>query len=414
MRIAMFVYEFPPKIVGGLGTYAAEISQQFVRMGHDVTVFTMNDSTLLTRETWHGVEIHRPMLVEISDILPALVAEDLRKWGRGIKFFSNIFVYNILAASKLVNDLVKKEQLKFDIISAHDWLSVIAGASVKRELNIPLVFHVHSTEKGRAMDSGSSVVNSIEFYGGEISDRVVTVSFAMRDELLGLGFPEQNVRVCYNGVDPNKYDQSRVKLEDVNTLRKKYSLRESDNMVFFVGRLTSVKGVDRLVMAMPEVLRKLPNTKLVIVGLGEMQKHLTSLVNSLGLQNSVILRFEFLPEEERILHYAACNAAVFPSLYEPFGIVCLEAMSMGKPVVVGARGTSGLREQIIPSGPEQCGFHVNPHDPSDLAWGIVSLLADPVAASRFGENARNRVLKYFSLESVAKSTLAVYEELLGK
>jgi glycosyltransferase involved in cell wall biosynthesis len=126
------------------------------------------------------------------------------------------------------------------------------------------------------------------------------------------------------------------------------------------------------------------------------------------------LRFEFLPEEERILHYAACNAAVFPSLYEPFGIVCIEAMSMGKPVVVGARGTSGLREQTVPSGPEQCGFHVNPNDSSDIAWGIVSLLADPAAASRFGENARNRVLKYFSLEAMTKSTLTVYEELLGK
>jgi len=414
MRIAMFVYEFPPKIVGGLGTYAAEISQQFIRMGHDVTVFTMNDSTLLTREAWHGVEIHRPMLVEISEILPALVAEDLRKWGRGIKFFSNIFVYNILTASKLVNDLVKKEEVKFDVISAHDWLSVIAGASVKSELNIPLVFHVHSTEKGRAMDSGSRVVNDIEFYGGQISDEVVTVSLAMRDELLSQGFPEQKIRVCYNGIDPNKYDPSKVKPEDVKTLRNEYSLRESDNMVLFVGRLVSVKGVDRLVMAMPEVLRKFPNTKLVIVGLGDLQQHLASLVNSLGLQNSVILRFEFLPEEKRILHYAACNAAVFPSLYEPFGIVCTEAMSMGKPVVVGARGTSGLREQIVPGGPEQCGFHVNPNDPSDIAWGIISMLADPAVASRFGENARNRVLKYFSLEAVAKSTLTVYEDLLGK
>ncbi len=414
MRIAMFVYEFPPKIVGGLGTYAAEISQQFIRMGHDVAVFTMNDGTSLTRETWRGVEIHRPMLVEISDILPALVHEDLRKWGRGIAFFSNIFVYNILTASKLVNDLVKKEEVKFDIVSAHDWLSVIAGASVKRELHVPLVFHVHSTEKGRAMDGGSEVVNSIEFYGGQISDRVVTVSFAMRDELRGLGFPEQKVRVCYNGVDPNKYDPSKVKPEDVKALRKKYSLRESDNMVLFVGRLVSVKGVDRLVMAMPEVLRKLRNTKLVILGLGNMEQQLMSLVNSLGLQNSVILRFEFVPEEERILHYAACNAAVFPSLYEPFGIVCTEAMSMSKPIVVGARGTSGLREQVVPSGPEQCGLHVNPNDSSDIAWGIISLLADPVAAARFGENARSRVLKYFSLEAMAKSTLDVYGELLKK
>jgi glycosyltransferase involved in cell wall biosynthesis len=132
------------------------------------------------------------------------------------------------------------------------------------------------------------------------------------------------------------------------------------------------------------------------------------------LENSVKFQFEFIPEEERIRHYAACDVAVFPSLYEPFGIVSLEAMSMGKPVVVGASGASGMREQVVPSGPDQCGFHVNPHEPVDIAWGIISVLADPVTARKYGENARRRTLQYFTWDVAAKNTLSIYESVLRK
>ena len=89
MKIAMFVYEFPPKIVGGLGTYATEISRRFVLLGHDVSVLTMNDDegNLPTREIWRGIEIHRPIHIDISDSLPVVIAEDVKKWGRGVSFF---------------------------------------------------------------------------------------------------------------------------------------------------------------------------------------------------------------------------------------------------------------------------------------------------------------------------------------
>ena len=414
MNIVMLVYEFPPRIVGGLGTYAGEISQELVKLGHDVTVVTMNDGKLPTRETWHGVEVHRPVHVDLTDSLPAMVNEDLRRWGRGLKFFSDVFAYNVIAASKLAYDLVLKEGKKADIVAAHDWLSIIAGASCKRELNVPLVFHVHSTEPGRTMGRGSPVVNSLESMGGAVSDMVVTVSHAMRDELVGLGFVEKKIRVCYDAVDPDKYDPSKVSQEAVKQVRHRYGLVDDDKMVLFVGRLTAVKGVDRLVNAMPAILQKIPNAKLVVVGLGDMQDYLGGLVHSIGVGDHVTLRTEFIPEEERILHYAACDLAVFPSLYEPFGIVCTEAMSMSKPVVVGAAGISGLREQVVPTGPEQTGLHVNPHDPSDIAWAVTTILGDVNLARKLGANARRRVLQMFTWTEVAKSLVSSYEELLNK
>jgi glycosyltransferase involved in cell wall biosynthesis len=235
----------------------------------------------------------------------------------------------------------------------------------------------------------------------------------MQDELVRLGFPAQNVQVCYNGVDPQKYSLERVDSEVIRKVRERYGLEDDDLMALFIGRLVWVKGVDKLVRAMPHVLEKVPNVKLVVLGLGEMGEYLQRLADSLNLNDAVKFRFEFVPEEERIAHYAACDVAIFPSLYEPFGIVALEAMSMEKPVVVGATGISGMREVVIPSGPDQCGFHINPNDPSDIAWGIVNAVQDPTKRAQFGKNGRKRVLEKFSWGSAAERTVQVYKALLS-
>ncbi|NIU38993.1 glycosyltransferase [Candidatus Bathyarchaeota archaeon] len=416
MKMAVFVYEYPPKIVGGLGTYAAEITRKFVLLDNDITVFTMNDDTgsLPTRELWRGIEIHRPVHIDISDSLPDVIAADIKKWGRGINFFAKLLMYNYLAASKLVNDLVRSEDFKYDIAIAHDWLSVIGGTAIKRELDLPFVFHVHSTEKGRTLGHGSDVIYNIELRGGQMADIIVTVSNAMRDELITLGFPAEKIRVIYNGVDPQKYSMQQVSKEKIREIRQSYGLKDDDLMILFLGRLVWVKGVDKLVGAMPHVLQKIPNAKLVIVGLGEMRDYLEKMVQNLNLQDSVRFCFEFIPEEERIAHYAACDLAVFPSNYEPFGIVAIEAMSMEKPVVVGASGVSGMREIVVSAGQDQCGFHINPHDPPDIAWGIINALQDPQRRIELGQNGRKRVLQKFTWDIIAKQTVKVYTELLER
>ena len=412
--MAVLVYEYPPKIVGGLGTYAAEITRKFVLLDHDVSVFTMNDDagSLPTRELWRGIEIHRPMDIDVSDSLPDVIAEDVKKWGRGIQLFSKILVYNYLSASKLINELIRREEFKYDIVVAHDWLSVIGGVAVKKETGLPFVFHVHSTEKGRTLGNGSEVVSNIEFRGGQMADLVITVSHAMRDELISLGFPADKIQVCHNGVDPEKYCPEHVDKEKVSEIKQKYGLNNDDLMILFIGRLVGVKGIDKLIQAMPQVLEKIPNAKLVILGLGEMRDFLEKLVQKLKLQDVVKFCFEFVPEEDRIAHYAACDVAVFPSLYEPFGIVALEAMSMEKPVVVGATGVSGMREVVVPSGPDQCGFHINPNDPADIAWGIINAVQDTQKKTQLGKNGRKRVLQQFTWDSVAKRTVQLYENLI--
>lgn len=416
MKMAVLVYEYPPKIVGGLGTYAAEITRKFVLMDNDVTVFTMNDDagSLPTREIWRGIEIHRPLHIDVSDSLPDVIAEDIRKWGRGIHLFSKILVYNYLSASKLVNELIKKENFKYDIVIAHDWLSAMGGITVKKEIGLPFAFHVHSTEKGRTLGNGSEVVSNIELHAANAADMIVTVSYAMKDELTKLGFPREKIQVSYNGVDPQKYNPEAATAEQVNKIRALYEIKNGEPMILFIGRLVGVKGVDKLIMAMPHILQKNPKAKLVVVGLGDLQEYLVNLVKAMRLTNYVKFRFEFIPEEERILHYAACDVAVFPSFYEPFGIVVLEAMSMERPVVVGAAGISGMREIVVCCGEEQCGYHIDPNNPTDIAWGINSTLEDPERMKWLGKNGRRRVLNEFTWDRVAENTLELYEQIVKK
>jgi glycosyltransferase involved in cell wall biosynthesis len=413
MKMAVFVYEYPPKIVGGLGTYAAEITRKFVLTDNDVTVFTMNDDggTLPTREIWRGIEIHRPLHIDVSDSLPDVIAEDIRKWGRGIHLFSKILIYNYLSASKLVNELIKKEGIKYDVVIAHDWLSAMGGITVKKELGLPFAFHVHSTEKGRTLGNGSEVVSNIELHAGNAADMIVTVSYAMKDELTRLGFPKDKIQVSYNGVDPEKYDPASVSPEQIRKIRSYYGIKDDELMILFIGRLVGVKGVDKLIMSMSHILQKTPKARLVIVGLGDLQEYLVNLVKTMKMGDYVKFRFEFVPEEERILHYAACDVAVFPSHYEPFGIVVLEAMSMEKPVVVGAAGVSGMREIVVCCGEDQCGYHINPNNPEDIAWGINGVLDNPEKRKWLGKNGRKRVLEEFTWDKVAQKTMELYQQM---
>ena len=182
-------------------------------------------------------------------------------------------------------------------------------------------------------------------------------------------------------------------------------------MVFFIGRLTGVKGARPLMEAWPQVLAQHPEARLVSLGTGDQDDEIRGLVAELGVEESVTLRTEWIPEAERIAHFSAADLVVLPSTYEPFGIVCLEAMACGKPVVVGARGVVGFREQVLNNGPNQCGLHVNGADPKDIAWGISEALSDEEWLRCWGSNGRQRAVKMFSWAQCAARTVEVYRRV---
>ena len=413
MKIVHFTWEYPPVIYGGLGTFATELTQKQSFFGNDVTVFSLNENnSQKTYEKWNGISVYRPKTLDLTDSYRFFASFELKGWGPNFKFFADVFSYNTMSASQLVNMLVKKQNQTFDIINGHDWLGIIGGMIAKKELDIPLIFHIHSTEVGRSIGRGSHTIQDIEFEGGQVADGIITVSYSMKDELEKLGFEGDKIKVCWNGVDPSKYDPNKITDEEKQEIRKRYNIKDDENMLLFIGRLVNVKGVDNLIKSMPNVLGDFQKTKLIILGVGGMEWGLKKLTENLGLQNNVIFRNEFVSEIERIKHYAASDVVVLPSTYEPFGIVCTEAMSMAKPTVVGATGTNGFREQIIPSGEKQCGIHINPHKPEDIYWGIKQILKLDDKGVNMGKNARERVIETFSWEKVAKRTIDIYNEFI--
>jgi glycosyltransferase involved in cell wall biosynthesis len=415
MRIAFFCWEYYPRLVGGLGTYAIEITKKFTELGHGVYVFTQNTGELPTSEQWKGVSIHRPLTVDVHDLIRIVASEDLLKWGAGLKLFCDIFSYNYLSATKFINDIMRRRKEAFNLACVHDWLSAIAGMMIKDELNgvLPLVFHIHSTEEQRAGGGGSEVIKKLERGTAELADLVITVSFSMKNHLISLGYPANKIEVCWNGCDPQKYNPVNVDKSEVDALRRRYGIKPEEKVVLFIGRLAWVKGIHNLIQAFPDVLASFPNTRMVVLGKGEQYDYLVSIAKRLGIEERVIFRSEWVSEKERIAHYAMADVCVFPSLSEPFGIVSLEAMAMERPVVVSASGISGFKEQVVPDGVRKCGVHVDGNKPSDIAWGIRSCLENPDEAAAWGKNGRKRVLELFTWDKVTRETLSLYERLIA-
>ncbi len=392
----MFVDEFPPFFRGGLGTYAMEMAKKLAEK-NTVCVFTRGEDKIPRFERWHGAGVVRAPDLSPS-CYPAFLPPHVRQWDEnGRRFYAETLFYNLLSASLSVQ-LGKME--KPDVVAAHDWLSFPAGMVSSSNLDVPFIAHFHSTEYGR-IATPSPAVCEIEREGVERAKLVITVSHAMKEEIERF-YNAKNVEVVYNGVDAEKYDPSRFSGEDVEKFRARFA--ESDEkVVLFLGRLTWVKGVDSLVRAMPEIQRECGRVKLVVVGRGELEGEIRRLASELGV--NAFLRYEYVSEEERILHYLASDVVVLPSRYEPFGIVCTEAMALEKAVVVGARGTSGLREQVV-SG--ETGYHINPDDPHDIAVYTSILLNDEELRKRMGRKARKRVLEKFTWDVCARRTEELY------
>jgi glycosyltransferase involved in cell wall biosynthesis len=403
MKIAFFSWEYPPFLVGGLGIYTLNMTKKFVEKGNEVYVFTMNFNFKEFEER-DGIKIYRPFYPDSSQAVSIFANNDILSWGENIKLFSDIFNYNLFSANKFM-EIQKKE--KFDVIAIHDWISAFSGLILKKT-KIPIVFHLHSVEEVRNFP-GSETLKKLEREMAKEADKIITVSEAMKEFVTSIGYDKEKISVCWNGTDPELLDPKKVNPEIVEKLREKYKIKD-EKIVFFIGRLTWFKGIFNLVKAMPLVLKEFPKTKLMMVGIGE-DKATKELIKSLGLERNVILVNKWLKDEEKIAHFALADVCVFPSINEPFGIVASEAMAMEKPVVVGASGVSGFKEQVVPAGEGRTGVHVDGNRPEDIAWGIKEVLKNPEEAEKWGKNGRKLVLQKFTFDLAATKTLSIYESL---
>ena len=383
MRILILSWEYPPQIIGGLGRHVDRLSESLAAEGHEVHVLTRDAPGLPDAEQIGRVHVHR-----VPEYPPRVPFDDLVPW---------VLQFNLGLVQRGVQMLHGRQ---IDVIHAHDWLVAYAAASLHELFNVPLVGTVHATEYGRHQGylpgPMNRLIHQVEWWLTYVARRVITCSPYMRDQVRDIfELPPAKLDVVANGV------ALRMDASDVGN----DSVHDRDPMVLFAGRLEYEKGVQTLIEAAPQILDRYPDARFVIAGDGTFGDELQKLVAECGLGDSFDFR-GFCDDESMPALYREASVVVAPSIYEPFGIVALEAMAARVPVIVG--GTGGLRE-IVRDG--ENGLHVPPEDAAALAGSVARILGDPELRARLVEGG-SKTSRTRTWRTIARQTVDVYNRAI--
>lgn len=391
MKIAFITFQYPPFVQGGAGTYAYNLTKELARLGHEVHVIAPKVTGCGKESAEEGLFVHRLNFLN----KPFLAA--LSFWFSLRKDFSSL----------------ERRVGGFDIV--HD--NGLSGFSLNSSaVSSPRAVTIHHLARTTLKAIEASLLGRVRNLRGEIAisplieplcmkraDRIIAVSqFTKRDIMGVFGIPESRIEVIYHGVHPEDYvfpEVAKVKLRSTLGIN-------SQPMILFVGKLTPRKGVDILLRALPQVLKEVKG-KLVLAGSGN-QRDYQYLAQTLSISDK--LRFlGRVPDNTLRLLYSSCDLFVLPSRLEGLGIVILEAMAAGKPIV--ATNVGGIPE-LIESG--QNGILVEANNEGELASAIVKVLSDKSLARAIGENNMKKVRERFSWEVAAQKTECVYNGLIKK
>ena len=391
MRVMMLSWEYPPRIVGGISPHVYELSQQLVKHGVDVHVITKETPLAPDEEIEpSGVKIHRVHLSEKP----------------------NDFIHEI----QLLNEAteLRVRQLLEDwrvggeptIFHAHDWLSLDAARELKHDYALPMIATVHATEEGR----NNGIHNGMQAYIHEQEywltyeawKLIVTTEFMKAELIRSFNVPPDKVQRIYNGVNAERFQFEWPDSERL-ALRRQYA-EDDEKIVMYAGRFVREKGIQVLLNAASAVLAQEPKTKFILVGRTQDDKF-QRFVRWYGLGDRVIFP-GFKSGRSLYEMYRIADVAVFPSLYEPFGIVALEGMAAGVPVVTS--DTGGLKEVVLH---DQTGTLSFAGDWNSLAWALLRVLQDPTRAQRLAKNALVRLKTEFDWDLIAQQTAKLYEKV---
>jgi alpha-maltose-1-phosphate synthase len=405
LRIAILTNEYPPYIYGGAGVHVEYLTRELTRFeegNHSIEVLCFGDQSVHARNlTVCGIKPDGPRLPACDP--------------RHAKFFDTM-LRNLMMAGSL-DDI--------DVVHCHTWYSHLAGCLAKQLTGAKLVLTTHSLEPHRPwkveqLGSAYSASSWIERTAYENADGVVAVSEAMRQDVSRLyGVPDKKIRVIHNGIDLDQYKPTRNP-----AVLERYGIDPKVPYVLFVGRITRQKGIIHLVRA----IRHIHKGVQVVLCAGppdteEIGREMDEKVGQARREttNPVIWIPQIVPKDDIIVLYTHAAIFVCPSVYEPFGIINLEAMACGTPVVASAVG--GIKEVVfhdktgllIPFEPVG-GTDFEPKDPvqfaRDLAEGVNSLLDDPERRARMALRSRERVEHFFSWKSIARWTADFYWDLI--
>lgn len=384
MNVLMLSWEYPPRVVGGLGRHVHALATSLVRAGHGVVVVSRDHAEAPADGVVDGVRV-----VRVAEDPPLVPFEDLLAWTMALN-------HGITrAALRVLDDLTP------DVVHAHDWLVAHAAKTLKDVTHVPLVATVHATEAGRHQGylpgPMNRAIHTVEWWLMYEARRVVTCSAYMRDEVFRLfELPHAKVDVVPNGIDLAHW---HVSPERVAAFRA----AQPGPVLLYAGRLEYEKGVQTVLQALPRLRRRHPGLRLVIAGVGTHEDELRATARRLRVGRAVDFMGFLSPDDLAVLA-AAADCAVVPSLYEPFGMVALECAAAGTPLVVA--DTGGLREFVTDF---ETGLRFPPGDPSGLAAAVTRLLGDQVLGQRLARDARALLGRDYTWDAIARRTAAVYE-----
>lgn len=382
----MLSWEYPPKVIGGLARAVADLSEALVEQGHEVAVVTSDHPDCAPVEYVSGVRVYR-----VNQHYPS---------PQG--FLDSVLYMNYHLVQAAVQ-LMSEEN--FDVVHAHDWLVAPAAKVLKHAYGVPLMATIHATEWGRNGGLHNNLqrhINDVEWWLTYEAYRVICCSEYMRNELRHIfHLPDDKLTVIPNGVTLKNFSQTHP---DLDKFRNQWAL-PNEKIVFFIGRHVHEKGVDLLLDAVPKVLHHHPSTKFIIAGKGPMHDELKARAYHMGIAHKVLFA-GFIDDLTRNSLYQLADAAVFPSRYEPFGIVALEAMAAGAPVVVSDVG--GLKE-IVRHGETGLTFYAG--NSNSLADNILTLLYDRQHAKMMKNLAYRELLDRFNWTNIALQTVEEYQQI---
>lgn len=390
MKILMLTWEYPPRVVGGISKVVYDLSHKMVKEGNEVTVVTYRDGdNVKYYENDKGVEVYR---VDNYMIRP----NNFIDWIMQLNF-------NMITKT---NEIINKNG-KFDVIHAHDWLVAYSAKSIKESYNIPLISTIHATESGRNSgihDETQRYINDSEWMLTYESSEVIVNSNYMKNEVQRLfGLPYDKINVIPNGVNLQLFSNVNIDYD----FRRQYAM-DNEKIILYVGRLVYEKGIQNLIAAMPKILDRYHDSKLIICGRGGMIDELREQVKYLGIENKVYFA-GYCDSKKMQKMYKCADVAVFPSTYEPFGIVAIESMLSGTPTIVSDVG--GLNE-IIEHG--VTGMKSYAGNANSIADSVLSLLFDPKLCANISQNAIKKVKENYNWSKITDSTYYVYQLAIGK
>lgn len=387
MKILMLTWEYPPRVVGGIARVVYDLSHRLIKDGHEVTVVTYREGETPYYEDDKGVKVYR---VDNYMINPN-------------NFIDWIMQMNFNMISK-VNQLIG-ENGNYDVIHAHDWLVAYAAKTIKNSYNIPIVATIHATEAGRNSgihDETQRYINDTEWMLTYEATEVIVNSNYMKNEAQRLfGLPFEKINVVANGVNLNKF----TGMDRDYSFRRRYAM-DNEKIILFMGRLVYEKGIQHLIAAMPKILAGYHDAKLVIAGQGGMLNELRAQADALGIGNKVYFA-GYLNGKDVEKMYKAADISVFPSTYEPFGIVALEGMLAERPIVVSDAGGLGEIVQHRETGMKSyCG------NANSIADSILELLYNPELCANIVKKAKVKVKNEYNWAKIAQDTHFTYQKAI--